>query len=245
MRNLGSARLVLCSTSTLKLSLLRSFLIRKQGDSKKIQRNSPFHQKDYMMATNGFATATFVDTCEDAFYFEVGETDKCLDSDAFGKTDNCCQCWIQSNNNKFLMLSDDGQFQAQNLNIRQQQRESGCKFHFQFYNKNPSEKPGKAVILYSNKDGKNMVVSCSNMHQVCPVEMDLPGHIEENSNKAIFYRVNVTSTSGRYLFESSLYPDHYLGLETDESNPFLEKLVLRQKSRDEVDESTQLLVLTI
>ncbi|XP_060902024.1 interleukin-18-like [Labrus mixtus] len=198
------------------------------------------------MATNGFTTATFVDTFEDAFYFEVGETDKCMDSDAFGKTNNCCQCWIQSNNNKFLMLSDDGQFQAQNLNIQQQQSKSGCKFHFQFYNENQSERPGKAVILYSNKDGKNMVVSCSNKHQVCPEEMqDLPGHIEDNKNKVIFYRVNVTSTSCRYLFESSMYRDHYLGLEPDESNRSLEKLVLRHKSSDEVDESTQFLTLKI
>lgn len=189
------------------------------------------------METNSFTPVEFICTVKNAFYFQTREPEIVVKTDSYGMTSRICPCWIQSNNDKFLFLNDDGELEAQSRTTTQQSQ-SDCKFNIHFYTSSIRDgRAGRAVMLYNNQDSKKKVVCCSDKREVYPEEMDLPSNIGENSHRAIFLRRRLTSTSDKFLFESSLYPSFFLAFELDKENPSLNKLVLRQKAWDEVDES--------
>ncbi|TWW77821.1 hypothetical protein D4764_12G0012110 [Takifugu flavidus] len=108
------------------------------------------------------------------------------------------------------------------------------KFHVWVY-KN-SDKMGKmGVILYTFKDQKKVVLCCSDKREIHPVEMDISHHIPEKADKAVFYLERITE--GCYLLESSLYPSMFLAFEPDPNNQTLNKVILRHKEYDDVDET--------
>ncbi|TWW77825.1 hypothetical protein D4764_12G0012150 [Takifugu flavidus] len=93
----------------------------------------------------------------------------------------------------------------------------------------------KGVILYTFKDQKKVVLCCSDKCEIHPVEMDISHHIPENTHKAVFYLERITE--GCYLLESSLHPSMFLAFEPDPNNQTLNKVILRHKEHDDVDET--------
>lgn len=190
------------------------------------------------METNGFTPVEFICIVENAFYFQTREPETVVKTDSYDMIPLICPCWIQSNDDKFLFLNHDGELEAQALSGQQRVSQSDCKFNIHFYTSSIRDgRAGRAVMLYNNQDSKKKVVCCSDKREVYPEEMDLPSKIGENSHRAIFIRRKFPSTSNKYEFESSLFPNFFLAFELDKERPYLKKLVLRQKARDEVDES--------
>lgn len=189
------------------------------------------------MANNGFSPVKFLSTTETAFYFEVAGKD--VEEDAFdAAAQPIRQHLIRSNDNKFLILNAEEQFQAQNLTTAQQ-CQPDCKFNIKFYNNSLGKSKGRAVMLYVNKDGKKMVACCNEKHEIYPEEMqDLPKQIGESAHKAVFYR---KPTLSKYLLESSVYPTEFLGFEPDGDDHTLSKLVLRHIGEREMDESCEVI----
>ncbi|XP_070761853.1 uncharacterized protein [Enoplosus armatus] len=188
----------------------------------------------YLMATNGCTPATFSCICENAFYFED------MEEDAFGISDQHCKHLIRSKDNKFLLVNAKGQFQGQNL-TSQQQCQPDCKFNIQIYKESSLVgRKGRAVMLYAIKDGKKMVACCNANNEMYPEAMDLPKQIEETAHKALFYLIKLANETNKYMFESSLYPQRFLGFEPNADNPSLNKLVLRHKGKDEVDDRCEM-----
>lgn len=68
---------------------------------------------------------------------------------------------------------------------------------------------------------------------MCVCLQEIPNDIEGNEHKAIFYLKQMSSS--KYMFESSLYRSHYLGLDHN-GGEVHHTLVLRHKAEDEVDE---------
>ncbi|XP_044059663.1 uncharacterized protein LOC122879529 isoform X2 [Siniperca chuatsi] len=192
--------------------------------------------KVYLMATDGCSPAIFFCTCENAFYFEAAKTD--VVEDNFKISDQHCKHLIRSEDNKFLLLNAEGQFQVQNLTT-QQQCQADCKFNIQIYKESSQVgRKGRAVMLYANRDGKKIVACCNEKHEIYPEAMDLPQYIGETAHKAVFYLMHLANQTNKFMFESSLYPAKFLGFEPIGDNPSLAKLVLRHKG-DEVDESCE------
>lgn len=189
------------------------------------------------MADTDFSPVKFISTTETAFYFEVAGKD--LEEDAFdAAAQPIHQFLIRSNDNKFLILNAEEQFQAQNLTTAQQ-CQPDCKFNIKVYNNSLGINARRAVMLYVNKDGKKMVACCNEKHDIYPEEMqDLPKRIEESAHKAVFYR---RGTLSKYLLESSVYPTEFLGFEPDEDDHTLSKLVLRHIGEKEKNESCELI----
>uniref|UniRef100_A0A8C3A3Y8 Interleukin 18 n=1 Tax=Cyclopterus lumpus TaxID=8103 RepID=A0A8C3A3Y8_CYCLU len=151
-------------------------------------------------------------------------------------------CWVQSKDNKFLLLNSEHQFQVQNL-TSQQLNQPECKFKIQIYFdfERGGEEKRNAAMLYVKSEGKNVVACCSQEHAVHAEDMVLPIHIEETHHKALFYMTELTP-SHTYEFESSAYPSRFLGFEPDGCDPSLVKLVLHEKAKDEVDESCHVIL---
>ncbi|KAI3354654.1 hypothetical protein L3Q82_019145 [Scortum barcoo] len=97
-------------------------------------------------------------------------------------------------------------------------------------------------MLYANKGGKKIVACCNDRHEVYPKEMVLPETIEKSADEALFYLTEVPGKTKKFMFESSLYPGKFLGFEITGE---VDKLILRQKSADEVDEGCELEVFQI
>ncbi|NP_001027804.1 interleukin-18 [Takifugu rubripes] len=184
------------------------------------------------MAANNSNFVTFLHATETAFYFEE------LDKDGFlYKSD--FQKWIKSKDNKFLILNESAEFQCQNLSIQEQEYYPENKLHVCVY-KN-SDKMGKmGVILYTCKDQKKVVLCCSDKLEIHPVEMDISHDIAEKAHKALFYLERITE--GCYLLESSLYPSMFLAFEPDSNNQTLNKVILRHKEYDDVDETCHVIM---
>uniref|UniRef100_A0A4W6BXU0 Interleukin-18 n=1 Tax=Lates calcarifer TaxID=8187 RepID=A0A4W6BXU0_LATCA len=192
------------------------------------------------MATNGCSLVIFLGSCKNAFYFDVGETD--VDQDLFTLSEHQhSKHKLQSKDNKFLLLNADGQFEVRHLSISEQ-RNPDCKFTIHIYTDSALEgRKGRAVMLYTSKDGKKMVACCSEKNEIYPEAMDPPHKIEETAHKALFYLTKL-SASNQYMFESSVYPCKFLGFEPDKDNPSLKKLVLLHKGHDEVDDACEVTV---
>lgn len=69
---------------------------------------------------------------------------------------------------------------------------------------------------------------------------DICKHIAEKAYKALFYLKKISKD--RYLLESSLYPSMFLAFEPDPNNQTLNKVVLRHKDREEVDETCHVIM---
>lgn len=183
------------------------------------------------MAAGDEAEVNFFYANETACYFR--DHDKDVDEDGFRF--KCVSLkWIRSKNNKFLILNDCSEFQAQNLTTTEQEHHPEHKFNVQVYMNSDKLGP-KGVILYVFQDGKKLTVCCNDKLEVHPVEMDVPRNIAEKAHKALFYRTEVSTSC--YLLESSLFPSKFLAFEPDVCDHTLSKLTLRHKERDEVDDS--------
>uniref|UniRef100_A0A3P9L4P6 Interleukin-18 n=1 Tax=Oryzias latipes TaxID=8090 RepID=A0A3P9L4P6_ORYLA len=192
-------------------------------------------------------TLTFFGTCEDLFLFEVLPSPVCqgaptrCEGDGF-RISKCTQsnCWIQSKEQKFLILHNTGTLDVQDLNAEQRQQ-SECRFNIQYYQNTSRDATKKRpVILYAFKNGQTVAVCCHDEHTICSQPMDLPENICETKHKALFYRTKVSTNL--YMFESSVYTSRFLAFEPLDNNPCIHKLVLRNKSEDEVDEPCQVIV---
>ncbi|XP_040901795.1 interleukin-18-like isoform X2 [Toxotes jaculatrix] len=117
-----------------------------------------------------------------------------------------------------------------------------CRFNINIYKDSCQETQHRAVILSIVKDDKRMVACCSGNNEISAVEMELPHTIPETSHKALFYLKKLPAHN-KFMFESSVYPSKFLGFEPDEDNPTLNKLVLRHKTSDEVDETAELTLM--
>ncbi|KAM7399800.1 hypothetical protein PAMP_019044 [Pampus punctatissimus] len=180
------------------------------------------------MATNGGLLVGYCDLCDSAFYFQD------LDEDSFQKSPRQpLDRFIQSEDNKFLILNAVGGFQVKDCSVSEQ-RKPGCMFCIQIYNdgRNSCNSP---VILYTNKDDSKMMVCCKDDSEIYPEAMELPTEIGENGHRAIFYLIKIAGCE-KYKLKSSLYPNKFLGFEPDKDNPSFKKLVLRDHKYDEIDQ---------
>ncbi|KAF6720895.1 hypothetical protein FQA47_010990 [Oryzias melastigma] len=181
----------------------------------------------------------FVGTCEDSFLFE--EAPSGMEEDAF-RISNCnlSNCWIQSKEQKFLILRDSGSLDVQDLNLEERQQ-SECRFNIQYYlNTNRETTRKRPVILYALKNDQKVAVCCHDEQKICSQAMDLPKNIDEANHKALFYRTKVSTNL--YMFESSVYRSCFLAFEPLEKGSCFYKLVLRHKLEDEPDEPCQVIV---
>ncbi|KAM4589338.1 uncharacterized protein V3H82_003469 [Fundulus diaphanus] len=199
------------------------------------------------MATSEDAPLEFAATCEDSFYFLDTECASCtapLVEDSFRKSNQSPKTvWIQSMDQKFLVLKTSEKFEFENRTVDDQEQ-SDCKFGIQIYQDSRTDR-GQPVMLYACTNGQKMMVSCKNNKEVFPepmVSMHRVVHdnslerINETGHKALF-QWNCIST-GKYKFESTMYSGHFLAFEPSEDKPCLHKLILRQAPKDEVDEPT-------
>uniref|UniRef100_A0A3B4V706 Interleukin-18 n=1 Tax=Seriola dumerili TaxID=41447 RepID=A0A3B4V706_SERDU len=151
----------------------------------------------------------------------------------------CFNRKLQSNDDKILLLHGDTEFQARFLSIREQQQcQNDCIFNIHIYNNSSTEIGGRAVMLYVKKNGKMMVACCNGDNGICPKQMDLPKEIKENKHEALFI-MNKLKGTDRYMFESTMYQNKFLGFEPLDNDPNLNKLVLRSKGYDEPDDSCE------
>ncbi|XP_077962713.1 interleukin-18-like isoform X2 [Gasterosteus aculeatus] len=182
------------------------------------------------MDSTGCTPVKCICTCSDTFYFEVGTAETDVEEDTFTMS-MCKSRWVRSEDNKFLHLTTDGQFQVQNLTELPRE-----KFQIQVYRDSTSQRgqTGRAVILYMKSGRENMVVCCDDNHKICSRRMEtLPKDIEDDSHPALFYMRQLSTD--RFEFESSSYKSEYLGFEPDGDNPSHNKLVLHKKNQTEVD----------
>ncbi|KAM8903767.1 uncharacterized protein AB9W97_007749 isoform 1-T5 [Spinachia spinachia] len=198
-------------------------------------------------------------TCCDAFYFEVGTAEtaqspssplrvpsttevspKCsadVDEDRFNMSPMCLSHWFCSQDNKYLLLNTEGQFQVQNTTEFPHE-----KFQIQVYRDldRTGGRSGRAVMLYMKNEGKKMVVCCDHKRAIYPRGMEtLPADITSTKDAALFYMRGL-SASNTFEFESSLYPSEFLGFEPSD-NPSVHQLVLHKKKNE--DENSLILLL--
>ncbi|XP_054649718.1 uncharacterized protein LOC129190933 isoform X2 [Dunckerocampus dactyliophorus] len=196
-----------------------------------------------MMDTIGCSHVEFLDLNDGVFSFQVDthETDGPMREDSFRKSLLCSTHLIRNKDNRYLLLSDDSQFEVLNLTI-QQLRQSDCKFNIQLYNESGQKaRNGSAVMLYANKNGNKFVVCCSDEHEIYPEAMDPPENIKSTQHKAVFYMTKLPQ-SNKYMLESSLHRCQFLGFEPDKDNPRQVNLVLHHRV-DEVDECCEITLL--
>uniref|UniRef100_A0A3Q2TWJ3 Interleukin-18 n=2 Tax=Fundulus heteroclitus TaxID=8078 RepID=A0A3Q2TWJ3_FUNHE len=192
-----------------------------------------------LMATSEDAPLEFSNTCEDSFYFLDTECASCtapLVEDSFRKSNQSPKTvWIQSMDQKFLVLKTSGEFEFENRTVDDQEQ-SDCKFGLQIYQDSIRDR-GQPVMLYVCIDGQKMMVSCKNDKEVFPEPMDPKSleNINGTGHKALFQWKKISTD--KYKFESTMYTGHFLAFEPSDM-PCLHKLILRQASKDEVDEPT-------
>ncbi|XP_008423484.1 interleukin-18 isoform X2 [Poecilia reticulata] len=190
------------------------------------------------MATCEDSHLKFIQTFNNSFYFKETssaprETELC--SDAFRRCEPPISRWIQSNDQKFLVLKTSGKFEFEDRTVHDQ-GQPDCKFEIQIYQDSSLNKY-QSVMLYVCADGEKMMISCKNNKEVCPEPMDpkVLKMIKAEKHKALFWWKCIST--GKYKFESTMYPDYFLAFEREEDTPCLHKLILRHGSMDEVDES--------
>lgn len=187
------------------------------------------------MADSDCSTAKFICVFKNAYYFEgpqhatEDELGMCIEEDLF-QASQTCEKLLQCHDNKFLILSHNGLFEKQYLTARGQDCPDN-KFCLQFYNDYNQQKKGKPVMLYAVKSGKKLVACCNGSGGIYPEEMEIQERIEDSKHKALFYMIR-QGASNKYMFQSSLDENKYLGLDPDESDPSVVKLVLRTYDPD-------------
>uniref|UniRef100_A0A087YDX3 Interleukin-18 n=2 Tax=Poecilia formosa TaxID=48698 RepID=A0A087YDX3_POEFO len=191
-----------------------------------------------LMATCEDSHLKFIQTINNSFYFEETSSAPCeteLCSDAFRRREPPISMWIQSKDQKFLVLKTSGKFEFEDRTVHDR-GQPDCQFEIQIYQDSLSNKY-QSVMLYVCADGEKMMISCKDYKEVCPEPMDpkVLKMIKAAEHKALF-RWKCIST-GKYKFESTMYPGFFLAFEHVEDMPCLHKLILRHGSMDEVDES--------
>ncbi|XP_063763174.1 uncharacterized protein LOC134880283 isoform X2 [Eleginops maclovinus] len=185
----------------------------------------------YLMASCGDSCVSFMGTCDNAFYFQ--EICRDLDEDSFKMSSQKPKIyWVQSKDNKFLLIKPGCQFEVNNLNNDQLQH-SDCKFGIQPYLEKGQGRDGIPAMLYAVVGNKKVVVCCNQDFHIHP-EVDLPRDIHDDACSALFYMKKIQG-SGKYQFESAMCHNKYLGFEPDRNNSTLQKLVLKNVSEGEVD----------
>ncbi|XP_005807255.1 interleukin-18 isoform X2 [Xiphophorus maculatus] len=189
------------------------------------------------MATCEDSHLKFIETTNNSFYFEETSSTSCeteLHSDAFRRCEPPISTWIQSKDQKFLVLKTSGKFEFEDRTVHDR-GQPDCTFGIQIYQDSLLNNY-QSVMLYVCADDEKMMISCKDNKEVCPEPMDpeVPKMIKAAAHKALF-RWNCIST-GKYKFESTMYPGYFLGFEREEDMPCMHKLILRQGSMDEVDE---------
>ncbi|XP_032446533.1 interleukin-18 isoform X2 [Xiphophorus hellerii] len=189
------------------------------------------------MATCEDSHLKFIETTDNSFYFEETSSTSCeteLHSDAFRRCEPPISRWIQSKDQKFLVLKTSGKFEFEDRTVHDR-GQPDCTFEIQIYQDSLLNNY-QSVMLYVCADDEKMMISCKDNKEVCPEPMDpeVPKMIKAAAHKALF-RWNCIST-GKYKFESTMYPGYFLGFEREEDMPCMHKLILRQGSMDEVDE---------
>uniref|UniRef100_A0A673C3C7 Interleukin-18 n=2 Tax=Sphaeramia orbicularis TaxID=375764 RepID=A0A673C3C7_9TELE len=186
------------------------------------------------MADSDCSTTKFICVCKNAYYFEgpqcatEDEPDKRIEEDRFQASKTSVKL-LRCYDNKFLILSYNGLFEKLELTAQGQHCPDN-KFCLQFYNSDDLRK-GIPVMLYAIKSDKKLVACCNGSDGIYPEEMEIKNFIEESKHKALFYMIKQEG-SNKYMFESSLYENKYLGLEPDKSEPSVVKLVLRMYDPD-------------
>lgn len=85
--------------------------------------------------------------------------------------------------------------------------------------------------------GHGLLTPPANMRSL---SQDISRDIAANADKALFYLMRISKD--RYLLESSLHPSMFLAFEPDSSNQTLNKVILRHKESDEVNESCHVIM---
>ncbi|KAM9317790.1 interleukin-18-like [Pholidichthys leucotaenia] len=180
------------------------------------------------MAASDKCHVTFECIEDNFFYFQV--TDNELLSDSFRKEGSSTH--LLFNKTCGYLILDGESFNAEQLTIKEVSQRD-LKFTIQTYKNSSKESiEGKSVMLYVTKGGQNMVACCSGDRNVCAEAMDVPMDVEGTKHKALFY-MKAETPSKTYIFESSIHQDHYLAVDSSGCGPY--KLVLRNKSQDQVD----------
>ncbi|XP_054881286.1 interleukin-18-like isoform X2 [Poeciliopsis prolifica] len=193
------------------------------------------------MATCEDSHLKFIQTLNNSFYFKGTSSASCeteLHSDNFRRCEPPISRWIQSKDQKFLVLRTSGKFEFEDRTVHDR-GQPDCKFEIQIYQDSGTNK-NQAVMLYVCADDEKIMLSCKNNKEVCPEPMDCEVRIEAAEHKALFRWKRIST--GKYMFESTKYPGYFLAFEHVEDMPCLHKLILRQESMDEVDESRILCV---
>ncbi|XP_043975439.1 interleukin-18-like isoform X2 [Gambusia affinis] len=189
------------------------------------------------MATREDSHLKFSQTFNNCFYFEDISSASCeteLHSDAFRRCEPAMSRWIQSKDQKFLVLKTSGKFEFEDRTVHDR-GQPDCTFEIQIYQDSLLNNY-QSVMLYVCADDKKMMISCKDNKEVCPEPMDpeVPKMIKAAGHKALFRWKRISTD--KYKFESTMYPGYFLAFEREEDTPCLHKLILRHGSMDEVDE---------
>ncbi|XP_034095847.1 uncharacterized protein LOC117562137 isoform X3 [Gymnodraco acuticeps] len=178
------------------------------------------------MASCDYSHVTFVNTCDDAFYFqETLEMGEDLAEDGFAKSPLEPEIhWVLSKSNQFLLFHES-QFEVKNLD-KTQLNQPDCQFKIQNYNDMETDggPKGRPIMLYASIGGDKMVVRCE-QDSISSEQIDLPKKIDESTSDKLFY-MEKSQASHMYKFRSSKFPNKYLGFVLD-ANLNLNKLVLK------------------
>ncbi|KAM4742161.1 interleukin-18-like isoform 1-T2 [Anableps anableps] len=196
------------------------------------------------MATSGDSPMMFYQTCGNSFYFQdttcassSGSSETELCSDEFKKHGSPKSHWIQSTDQKFLVLKTRETFKFEDR-TNYERGQPDCKFKIQIYQDSvPND--GQSVMLYIYDDNQKMMISCQDNKEVIPEEMD-PCSLEKingTGHKALFRWKRISTD--KYKFESTVHAGYFLAFEPVEEAPCLYKLILR-RPLDEVDEPLML-----
>lgn len=178
------------------------------------------------MASCDYCDVTFVNTCDDAFYFqETPEMAEDLAEDGFAKSPLEPEIrWVLSKSNQFLLFHES-QFEVKNLD-ETELNQPDCQFKIQNYNDMETDggPKGRPIMLYASIGGDKMVVRCQ-QDSISSEKIDLPKKIDESTSDKLFY-MEECQASHMYKFRSSKFPNKYLGFAPD-ANGNLNKLVLK------------------
>ncbi|XP_029374011.1 uncharacterized protein LOC115053439 isoform X2 [Echeneis naucrates] len=188
------------------------------------------------MADRDCSTLSFVSVLHDAFYFTVGDSD--LEEDAYKVSQRCIIRRLHSNDDKILLLSDDGKFEALQL-TKEEQEKNECKFNIQFCDKSFNDlKKGRPVIVFVKDDNRKKLACCKEKNEVYPKAMEIPEEIDSMDLNVLFYLTQLQGTK-KYMFESLAFKGKFLGFEPVSNSDHMSKLVLVSKAYDVPDDACE------
>ncbi|XP_010769641.1 uncharacterized protein isoform X2 [Notothenia coriiceps] len=118
--------------------------------------------KVFPMASCDYSHVTFVNICDDAFYFqETPEMGEDLTEDGFAKSPAEPEIrWVRSKSNQFLHFHES-QFEVKNLD-ETELKKPDCQFNIQNYNDMETDggQKGRPIMLYASIGPVKMVVCC-------------------------------------------------------------------------------------